>query len=87
MHEGGIRIERLDDGALRFVKPNGSAIDSVLPRHSQPSGNWRCLPVATEESRYRGDRMDLGLAVDVLVQLAVACEGRSGGSVGGGEAG
>ena len=31
VHEGGIRIERLDDGALRFVKPNGAAIDSVRP--------------------------------------------------------
>jgi hypothetical protein len=70
VHEGGMRIERLDDGALRFVKPSGNHIDSVLPGCTQPMGNWQCLPVGAETFRYRGDRMDLGLAVDVLVQLA-----------------
>jgi hypothetical protein len=65
-----MRIERLDDGALRFVKPSGNHIDSVLPGCTQPMGNWQCLPVGAETFRYRGDRMDLGLAVDVLVQLA-----------------
>ncbi len=68
VHEGGIRIEKLDDGALRFVKPDGMAIDSVLPGYTQPFGDWRCLPAGTEVSCYRGDRMDLGLAVDVLIQ-------------------
>jgi hypothetical protein len=68
VHEGGICIEKLDDGALRFVKRNGEAIDSVLPGCTQPLGDWRCLPAATEVSCYRGDRMDLGLAVDVLIQ-------------------
>ena len=44
VHEGGIRIERLDDGALRFVKPNGAAVDSVAPGFTQPLGDWRQLP-------------------------------------------
>ena len=43
VHEGGIRIERLDDGALRFVKPNGAAIDSVAPGFTQPLGDWKQL--------------------------------------------
>ena len=47
VHEGGIRIERLDDGALRFVKPNGAAIDSVAPGFTQPLGDWRQLPAAS----------------------------------------
>jgi hypothetical protein len=68
VHEGGIRIEKLDDGALRFVKRNGVAIDSVAPGCTQPLGDWRQIPVATETWRYRGDRMDLGMAVDVLIQ-------------------
>ena len=40
VHEGGIRIERLDDGALRFVKPNGAAVDRVAPGFTQPLGDW-----------------------------------------------
>jgi len=70
VHEGGIRIEKLDDGALRFVKSNGVAIDNVAPGCTQPPGDWRNLPAATAASRYRGDRMDLDLAVDVMMQKA-----------------
>jgi uncharacterized protein DUF222/HNH endonuclease len=71
VHEGGIRIERLDDGALRFVKPNGKPIDSIAPAHARPLGDWRQLPVATEAlAAYRGDRMDYGLAIEVLLQQA-----------------
>jgi hypothetical protein len=69
VHEGGIRIERLDDGALRFVKANGVVLDDVALGCTQAPGDWR-LPQATETSRYRGDRMDLDLAVDVLMQRA-----------------
>ena len=47
VHEGGIRIEILDDGALRFVKPNGAAIDSVAPGYTQPLGDWKQLPAGT----------------------------------------
>jgi hypothetical protein len=70
VHEGGIRIERLDDGALRFVKANGAAIDGVAPGFTQPLGDWRQLtngsraPVAS----WKGDRMDYGLTIDVLLQ-------------------
>ena len=72
VHEGGIRIEILDDGALRFVKPNGVAVDSVLPGYTQPLGDWRQLPAGTHTAltRWRGERMDYGLAVEVLMQQA-----------------
>ena len=69
VHEGGIRIERLDDGALRFVKPNGAAVDSVAPGFTQPLGDWRQLTTDREPvASWRGDRMDYGLAIDVLLQ-------------------
>ncbi len=71
VHEGGNRIEFLADGALRFVKPNGAAIDSVAPGYTQPLGDWRQLPAATSPiSSWAGDRMDYGLGVEVLLQQA-----------------
>jgi hypothetical protein len=68
VHEGAIRIEILDDGALRFVKPDGHAVESVLPGFTQPLGDWRQLPSGVVTNRWRGERMDLGLAVDGLLQ-------------------
>lgn len=71
VHEGGIRIEILDDGAFRFVKKNGVAVDSVLPGFTQPLGDWTRIPASTGKlSKWRGDRMNLELAVDALVQQA-----------------
>jgi len=72
VHEGGIRIERLDDGALRFVKANGAAIDSVAPGFAQPLGDWRQLTAGPRApvAGWKGDRMDYGLAIDVLLQKA-----------------
>ena len=69
VHEGGIRVQILDDGAFRFVKRDGVAVDSILPGFTQPLGDWTQLPAAAEKlSRWSGDRMNLGLAVDILVQ-------------------
>ena len=71
VHEGGIRIEILDDGAFRFVKRSGDAVDSLLPGYTQSLGDWKQLPAATEPlARWRGERMDLDLAVHILVQQA-----------------
>jgi hypothetical protein len=70
VHEGGMRIQILDDGALRFVKPNGVAVDSVLPGFTQPLGDWKQLPAGTLVNRWRGERMDYGLGVDTLLQQA-----------------
>jgi hypothetical protein len=68
VHEGGITIEILDDGALRFVKPNGESVDNVAPGCTQPPGDWRDLPEGTMVNRWRGERMDLGLAVEIMFQ-------------------
>ena len=67
VHEGGIRIERLDDGAFRFVRPDGDAIDA---RTEQPPGDPTQMPTGAQVNKWRGEHMDLGLAVDILVQLA-----------------
>jgi hypothetical protein len=69
VHEGGIRIERLDDGALRFVRQEGDAIDAGTTSH-QPPGDPTQMPTGTQVNNWRGERMDLGLAVDILVQLS-----------------
>jgi len=68
VHEGGIRIEILDGGALRFVKPDGTAIDSIAPGYTQPPGDWKQLPAGTLVNRWRGERMDYDLGVEVLFQ-------------------
>lgn len=83
VHEGGIRIEILDDGAFRFVKPSGAAIDSVLPGCTQPAGDWHVLTTEPRAglAKWAGERMDLGLAVEVLMQQARR-DSRSGGNVG-----
>lgn len=70
VHEGGIRIERLDDGALRFARNGCEPVDSVVPGFKQPPGDWLEMPKGQLNNRWRGERMDLGLAVDILIQQA-----------------
>lgn len=70
VHEGGMRIERLDDGALRFVKADGRLIGDVAAGCMQPPGDWRELREGKFVDCWRGDKMDLGLAVDVMIQQA-----------------
>ncbi len=70
VHEGGFRIEILDDGALRFRKPNGGSVDSVAPGFTQPLGDWTKLPAGTLVNKWAGERMDYGLGVEVLLQQA-----------------
>ena len=47
VHEGGVQIQVLDDGALRFVKPDGTSVDSIAPGYTQPLGDWRSYPART----------------------------------------
>jgi hypothetical protein len=70
VHEGGFRIEILDDGALRFLKPNGDAVDNIAPGCAQLPGDANQLPTGRFEPCWCGDRMNLGMAVDVLIQIA-----------------
>jgi hypothetical protein len=75
VHEGGVEIHVLDDGAFRFVRSNGQTFDSPAPE----TGNWMALVAAQETekaritpstavTRWTGESMDLGLAVEVLMQ-------------------
>ena len=79
VHEGGLVVERLDDGAWRFVKPSGEAI--VSSPHCAESCDGTELMAAhlaqglainarTAATRWRGERMDYVYAMDVLVQRA-----------------
>jgi hypothetical protein len=68
VHEGGFDVQSLDDGALRFVRPGGDAVDSVLPGCSQPPRDLRQLPAGTFVDCWRGDRMDVRLAMELMIQ-------------------
>jgi hypothetical protein len=79
VHEGGIRIERLDDGAWRFVHANGESWVSSAPGHTQPmAAQWTDLAARHEQdgihidphtarTHWRGESMDYGLAIDALL--------------------
>jgi hypothetical protein len=75
VHEGQVEIQTLDDGAFRFVRPDGQMFDSPAPRPT----DWRELVAAqartdiritpsTAVTRWTGEALDLGLAVDGLMQ-------------------
>lgn len=68
VHEGGFNVERLDDGALRFLRPDGETVERVDPEVSRTPGDWRQMPTAAGRWEYCGDRLDLDLAVDLLIQ-------------------
>lgn len=79
VHEGRIVVQTLDDGALRFVKPNGESFDTVAPGRTPPPGDWTQLVAAHREQGIHIDRktaashccdeiMDYGLALEVLFQ-------------------
>jgi hypothetical protein len=76
VHEGGVVVQILDDGAFRFVRPDGRAFESPAPA-TTPS-HWTQLSLQHRESdisispttattRWRGERMDYGLGVEVLL--------------------
>lgn len=81
VHEGRVVIQTLDDGALRFVRPDGRSFDSIAPEHTRPPSDWQQLPAVHDEqgiridkntaaTRWRGETMDYGLAIEVLLQHA-----------------
>jgi hypothetical protein len=79
VHEGGMRIERLDDGAWRFVSAKGESWVSSAPGHTQPmAATWTDLASRheadgihidphTARTHWRGETMDYGLAIDILL--------------------
>src|SRR6185503_12840451 len=80
VHEGQVIVQVLDDGAIRFVQPNGECFDSVSRHHTRPLGDWGQLPAMHEHAsihinartaatRWDGGPMDYGLAMDSLMWL------------------
>lgn len=78
VHEGRIAIDVLDDGALRFRKPNGESFESIAPEHSRPLSNWReifacnqrrglSIDARTATTRWTGEAMDYQTALDSLM--------------------
>lgn len=73
VHEVGLDVQVLDDGAIRFVDPHGETVDRVQPGCAQPPGDASQLPAGKYETTWRGGRMDLDLAVDALRQRSRRC--------------
>ncbi len=79
VHEGGVQIIILDDGAFRFVKQNGDTFDSIADGFTQPLSDWseivekngdRGIQIdnKTAVTRWCGETMDYGLGIQVLLQ-------------------
>jgi hypothetical protein len=78
VHEGNVVVLVLDDGALRFVTPDGRSFHSTLLDHTQPLGDWHQL-VATHEqhdlhidrhtaaTRWDGEDYDHAMAIEMLL--------------------
>ena len=76
VHEGQVRVQVLDDGAIRFVQADGECFESA----SRTSGDWRELTVVhelagihidkrTAATKWDGGPMDYGIAMDALMWL------------------
>ena len=48
----------------------GAPVDSVAPGFTQPRGDWSEIPQGVLVARWRGERMDYGLAIDGLIHRA-----------------
>jgi hypothetical protein len=79
VHEGKVIINILNDGAIRFLQPNGESFDSVVPNHTHAIGDWQELPrqhqdrdivinARTAVTRWDGEPMDFGMGVDGLLR-------------------
>ena len=77
VHEGGLKMERCDDGAWRFFNARGDSLYGCAPGHTRPFADWRKLAVEhaergvhidanTAATGWRGERMDYGIAIDSL---------------------
>lgn len=74
VHEGGIAIERLPDGAVRFVRPTGQGVET---RVTQRTCDWTLIRSPDIQSssamtRWCGERKDHGLAVEELLSQSLS---------------
>jgi Domain of unknown function (DUF222)/HNH endonuclease len=86
-HNGQRRTDNClrDDGAIRFMQADGQSFESVAPDHLHPF-DWTQLPTEhemrgihvnerTAMTRWAGESMDYGLAVEVLLHQARRARG------------
>lgn len=78
VHEGGLRIERCNDGAWRFFRPTGDLIDAPVPGNGLPLTHWMAAQTAnaacgvdidsrTAATGWRGEQFDCSIAVDAML--------------------
>jgi len=78
VHEGQVMVQLLDDGAFRFLRPDGQSFESHAPGTARQL-DWMQLAAAhqarqieitprTAITRWQGERLDYGLAVEGLLQ-------------------
>ncbi len=83
VHEGQVVVQILDDGAFRFVRPDGKSFESPAPQ----STDWAELVAAhsriaitptTAITRWTGEALDYSLAVGCLMERAQQAKGSRG---------
>ena len=78
VHEGGLKVSRCDDGAWRFTNKHGQSLFTCAPGHTHPLADWTFVPTDNEQrgivinphtaaTRWQGERMDYGVAIDSLL--------------------
>src|SRR5881296_2969755 len=86
VHEEGYQIERQPDGVLAFRRPNGRPLPEVPPPGVVPANPAQALKTRHDAQglrlhartacpTWRGERLDVGWAIDVLHPLAARGEG------------
>ncbi len=81
VHEEGFQVARQPDGVLRFRWPDGRPLPDVPPPSAVPSDPVHVLRAGHEAdglrlnehttcAGWRGERLDVGWAIDVLHPLA-----------------
>jgi len=79
VHEGGIRIDILDDGALRFAKPGGVTFEAPLlcGTAEELIEAHEALEIDdhTAATRWQGERIDYSIAIEGLLYRAARARG------------
>jgi hypothetical protein len=72
VHEGQVVVQILDDGAFRFVRPDGNTFDSPLPKVTDWTALAATQPILitprTAQAGWTGERLDYREAIDWLLQ-------------------
>jgi hypothetical protein len=81
VHEGQVVVQTLDDGAFRFVKPSGESLDSPAPQTTgwtelvaTHESDAICITPSTAITHWTGEALDMGLAVECLMQTAISAK-------------